>query len=98
MLPVYSCQAPKRRHLKACAHRHEGRKYRRCNCPIWVDGFLKGQEIREPLELRDWERAQEKIRKLDTEGRYPLSDEPHQPITLAKACTDFMTYAKSRAL
>ena len=33
-----------RRHKKDCAHRAEGRKYRRCKCPIWVDGFLAGQD------------------------------------------------------
>ena len=26
---------------------------------IWVDGFLSGQEIRESLQVRDWQRAQE---------------------------------------
>ena len=48
-----------RRPRKNCSHRDEGRKYRRCRCPIWVDGFLNGDEIRESLKLRDWKRAQD---------------------------------------
>ena len=39
MLTIY------RRHLKNCDHCTEGRKYRRCHCPIWVDGFLGVQEF-----------------------------------------------------
>ena len=35
-----------RRHVKSCKHRGEGRKYRNCRCPIWVDGFLRGNPIR----------------------------------------------------
>jgi hypothetical protein len=57
-----------RRHVTACEHRHQGRKYRRCRCPIWVDGFLNGVEMRESLELRDWEKAQQKIRDWEAEG------------------------------
>ena len=47
MLTIY------RRHVKDCEHGGEGRKYRRCRCPIWVDGFLKGAEIRKALEVRN---------------------------------------------
>jgi hypothetical protein len=50
-----------RRHLKSCAHRDEGREYRRCRCPVWVDGTVGNQEILKSLGLRDWQKAQEKI-------------------------------------
>jgi integrase/recombinase XerD len=70
-----------RRHRKNCKHRAKGRKHRHCQCPIWVDGFLSGQEIRESLKVRDWQRAQEVIREWDIEDRRgarpvrrPLSD------------------------
>jgi hypothetical protein len=56
MLTIY------RRHLKTCEHKSEGRKYRRCRCPLWVDGFLGTVEIRKSLEMRDWEKAQSTIR------------------------------------
>jgi hypothetical protein len=47
MLTIY------RRHRKACKHRDKGREHRHCQCPIWVDGFLGGKELRESLKLRD---------------------------------------------
>jgi len=40
MLTIY------RRHRKSCKHRAKGRKHRHCECPIWVDGYLSGHEIR----------------------------------------------------
>lgn len=43
MLTIY------RRHRKNCKQRMEGRDYRRCLCPIWVDGSLNGVEIRKSL-------------------------------------------------
>lgn len=56
MLTIY------RRHKKSCGHREEGRNYRRCRCPIWVDGTLRGKEIRESLRELDWEKAQKSVR------------------------------------
>ena len=63
MLTIY------RRHRKRCKHRAKGRAHRHCQCPIWVDGFLSGQEIRESLKVRDWQRAQEMIREWEIEDR-----------------------------
>ena len=65
MLTIY------RRHRKGCKHRAKGRKHR--HCPIWVDGFLSGQEIRESLEIRDWQRAQELIRDWEIADRRTAS-------------------------
>src|SRR5258708_22269026 len=58
-----------RRHLKSCRRRDEGRSYRNCRCPIWVDGILGGAEMRESLKVRDWQRAQEIIREWEIENR-----------------------------
>lgn len=43
----------------------------RCKCPIWVDGYKDGRRIREPLKLRDWNRAQEIVRRWEVEGEKP---------------------------
>jgi hypothetical protein len=44
----------------------------RCKCPIWVTGTDKdGRFRREALKLRDWNRAQELVRKWDVEGDKP---------------------------
>jgi hypothetical protein len=66
MLIVY------RRHLKKCDHRNEGRKYRRCNCPVWVDGSIAGEEVRQTQGTRSWEEAQEKVRQWEAEDRKPI--------------------------
>ena len=59
MLTIY------RRHLKSCEHRAEGRAYRRCHCPIWADGFIGDRDIRQSLELRDWQKANETIQEWE---------------------------------
>ena len=44
----------------------------RCKCPIWVTGTDKdGHFRRESLKSRDWNRAQELVRKWDVEGDKP---------------------------
>ena len=63
MLTIY------RRHRKSCKQRAKGRKYRHCQCPIWVDGAIGGKEMRESLKLRDWQRALEMIREWEIENR-----------------------------
>jgi site-specific recombinase XerD len=90
MLSIY------RRHRRACPHRNQGRKYRRCQCPIWADGFLGGQEIRKSLGLRDWARAQDKVREWEAENRQTV--EQAQPVTLSEATEKFLADAEARKL
>ncbi|HEV2233308.1 MAG TPA: site-specific integrase [Terriglobia bacterium] len=84
-----------RRHIKTCAHRSEGRKYRRCRCPIWADGFIGRQEVRKTLDTRDWEKAQAIIREWEAEGSRPAEPEP---ITVALAWEEFLSDARARNL
>jgi integrase/recombinase XerD len=91
MLTIY------RRHRKDCSHRNQGRRYRRCRCPIWVDGFLGGQEIRRATGIRDWEKAQMRVREWEAEGQ--LQAEPKAPpITVSEAFEAFLRDAKARNL
>lgn len=60
MLTIY------RRHLKSCEHRKKGREYRRCKCPIWVDGLIGTLEIRRSLRMRDGDKAWALIREWET--------------------------------
>jgi hypothetical protein len=55
-----------RRHLKGCPH--NSRSYRRCKCPIHVDGSLGGQKIRKSLDLTNWEAAQNQVREWEVKG------------------------------
>ena len=90
MLTIY------RRHRKACKHRAKGREHRHCQCPIWVDGFLGGKEIRESLRLRDWQRAQEMIREWEAEDRRTRQKE--QQIKIKDAHAKFIADAEARKL
>lgn len=85
-----------RRHLKSCEHRGEGRAYRRCKCPIWADGFIGKRDIRQSLELRDWQKAQDKIREWEAEGE--VTQEAAEPMTIATAWEHFMRDAVARSL
>ncbi len=91
MLTIY------RRHRKDCKHGKEGRKYRRCRCPIWVDGFLAGREIRQSLGIRDWGKAMETIHEWEAEGQQtPVGKS--QPISITQATEEFLTDAEARSL
>lgn len=70
MLVIY-----RRHNLKKC--RLRSRSEYRCKCPIWVTGTrANGERVREALKLRDWNRAQELVRKWDVEGTRPV--QPHR--------------------
>src|ERR1044072_8718134 len=65
MLTIY------RRHTKKCASENgdRGRKYRRCHCPIHVEGSLGGETIRKALDLTSWEAAASLIHEWNSTGR-----------------------------
>ncbi len=94
-----------KRHLKSCEHREEGRSYRRCKCPVWVDGLLIGkggipnQHLRESLKTRNLEAAEEIILRWQKQGakddQLPKEEEPK---TVAQACAAFLRDARAREL
>jgi integrase/recombinase XerD len=90
MLTIY------RRHRKDCKHRSEGRKYRRCRCPIWVDGLFIGREIRKSLDSTDWQKAQDVVREMEATESEPK--DANEPITIQLAGDKFMADANARKL
>lgn len=90
MLTIY------RRHRKNCEHRNEGRNYRRCHCPIWVDGFIAGKEIRKSLDVVDWQKAQAKVREWESRETEPTS--APEPITIQLAGERFLVDAATQKL
>src|SRR5258708_2054008 len=60
MLTIY------RRHLGSCPHR--SRSYRRCSCPIWVQGTLGRETIRRALDVTSVETASNLVRQWTTVG------------------------------
>jgi integrase/recombinase XerD len=86
-----------RRHKRDCPHRHEGRTYRRCRCPLWVDGVLNGEEVRWSLGVRGWEQAQIVVREWEARGREPVAIEP-EPVTVEHAWEQFLADAEAQKL
>lgn len=86
-----------RRHCRSCVHRDAGRKYRRCRCPIWADGFIGRREIWKPLGTRDWGKAQKIIREWEASDDLPIRQD-EKPITVAQATKEFLADAEVRNL
>ena len=91
MLTIY------RRHKKDCSHREEGRKYRRCKCPIWVDGSFGGVEVRRSLKVRTETEAERELEELKCELKGESSGRP-ELITISTACQEFERDAIARGL
>lgn len=92
MLTIY------RRHRKDCEHRSEGRKYRRCRCPIWTDGFIGDKEIRKGLDTADWQKAQDTVRDWEADGELRTQQPEPEPVTVAEAWRAFIADAEARNL
>jgi integrase len=57
-----------RRHVKACPHK--SRRYRRCACPIWIEGSIGDERVpRKALNLSTWEAAEEYVRESNRTGK-----------------------------
>ncbi len=88
---------PYRRHKITCPHREKGRAYRRCSCPIWVDGIFDGSEIRQSLRVHTWEEAERELERLKARLIKP-EEVTSGPTTLTHAWDEFERDARSRQL
>src|SRR6266571_7819947 len=84
-----------RRHSPGCSH--HSRNYRKCKCPLWVQGALRGIWVKKSLKLRSWEAAQELIRDWEAAGSFETPKEK-DPVSAERAITSFMEDAKARGL
>jgi integrase len=90
-----------RRHTCSCGQKD--RYYRRCKCPVWVEGTTNaGNYVRHSLRLTSWERGEEKKRELETG---PVSETSHaeppaapQRITVREATEKFCKECEARRL
>lgn len=62
---------PFRRHSESCERKGEGRNWKRCKCPISIDGSLGGGRILESAHTRNWGKAVDLCRQMEAEGRKP---------------------------
>jgi integrase/recombinase XerD len=83
-----------RRHLKACPQ--TSRRYRRCQCPIHVEGSLQGEKIRKALDLTSWEAAADLVAAWNASGKIGVV-RPEVP-TVKEAVDKFLADATSRHL
>jgi site-specific recombinase XerD len=83
-----------RRHLKRCAQ--TDRYFRRCSCPISVEGTLAGEEVRKALNLTSWEAAQNLIAEWNRAGK--IGAELQKKKTPAEAIAAFLLDAEARNL
>src|ERR1043165_1607514 len=79
-----------RRHLKRCAQ--TDRYFRRCSCPISVEGTLAGEEVRKALNLTSWEAAQNLIAEWNRAGK--IGAELQKKKTPAEAIAAFLLDAE----
>jgi integrase/recombinase XerD len=87
-----------RRHLKRCS-KSEDRYWKRCSCPMWVEGTANGEYIRRSLRTASWERAQGLAQKLESaEDSKPLPEKREQPISIEQAVDEYLADAKARDL
>jgi integrase/recombinase XerD len=83
-----------RRHVEECPHRHKGRDFRKCTCPLWIDWRVDGRRIQKPLGTRDWGVAQIQARKIEVDGLTTAI----VPTTIESACDKFLADAQARQL
>jgi integrase/recombinase XerD len=87
MLTIY------RRHGPRCPH--TSRTYRRCKCPLWVQGSLKGETIRQTLNQTSWEAATSLVRDWEVNGK--IGTGAAVP-TIRESIEKFIADARARSL
>ncbi|MDP1570830.1 MAG: tyrosine-type recombinase/integrase [Vicinamibacterales bacterium] len=88
MLRIY------RRHRVACGK--TSTKYRRCSCPIYVEGSLGGEPIRKALDQTSWEAASDLVARWTASGE--IGVEKNAPPNVKGAVEKFMADGKARGL
>jgi site-specific recombinase XerD len=83
-----------RRHLAACPHKSKGRTFKRCKCPIWIQGTLAGEAMRKSLDVTTWERAEE----IKLEIQNGIKPEKPKGITVKDALAAFVKDCQGRNL
>jgi site-specific recombinase XerD len=77
--------------MKYCKFRDKGRKHRSCNCPIAVEGTLRGEMIRQSLDVRSWEAAQKIVQEWEVHGR-------DKSVSILDACDRFISQSEANGL
>jgi site-specific recombinase XerD len=84
-----------RRHSRKCPQKSE--RYRRCGCPIYVEGTLANEYVRKALDLSSWEAATDVIRSWEKAGRIGGAIIAAPPL-INEAVKAFLDDAEARGL
>lgn len=84
-----------RRHQPPC--RYASRRFRNCNCPIWVQGSLRGEYVRRSLDLRSWSAATDLVRDWEASGEIGVVKKPDVP-NVAEAVDRFFIDLRAQQL
>lgn len=84
-----------RRHQPPCTY--TTRRNRNCQCPIWVQGSLRGEYLRRGLNLRSWSAATDLVRDWEAAGEIGVAKRPDVPM-IAEAVATFLVDAKAQQL
>lgn len=88
---------PYRRHNPACPKASD-RYWKRCKCPMWVEGTVAAAYIRRSLKTKSWERAQAECHRLE-EADNPAPKKPRESgITIKEAVESYLLDARDRGL
>jgi len=74
------------------------RSYRRCQCPIHVEGMIGGTMVRRGLKTSNWQRASQQIAEAEARGTWegPEPRPQTQGPAIEGAIAGFLTDARSR--
>jgi len=88
-----------RRHCVDCPHKSQ-RWYRKCQCPMWLERWEKGERFRKSAKTRSWEQAQKLARAEERRCEQAALGEKPKPVavTIEDAATSFMDSKKGEAL
>jgi hypothetical protein len=86
-----------RRHNPSCSKASD-RYWKRCTCPMWVEGVVEGGEyLRKSLKTKSWERAQILSKALE-ESPEKSPETKAGPVTIEHAVTEYLADGKAREL
>ena len=87
-----------RRHLKRCS-KTDDRYWKRCSCPMWVEGTVNGSYIRRSLQTASWERAQNLAREIESaDNPKAVPAKKEDPVSIKQAVDEYLADARAREL
>jgi hypothetical protein len=87
-----------RLHTKKCiaGRARLDRSYRKCHCPVHVEGKCGSDFVREGLRTTSWQRAQQRVMEAEARGRWdpPPEEQKAEPTSIFEAKQQFLQDAE----